>query len=774
MVRRFGRSALVVSLAAAFAPLGCQQEGPPVAMPTGRPAHPEQVIGKVLDGWHAAAARADENAYFAAFAKNGVFMGTDATERWDVAAFRAYAHPFFAKGKAWSFRPVKRTVTMAPGGESAWFDEDLDTPNLGPARGTGVVVRDGATYKIAQYNLSVPIPNDRFKDVKRLIAGGGGGTTPKLAAASAPTPAFTDPERDKKLLATLPKIEALVKSEHESRKLPSLAVALVVDGRVVLSSVHGYADVGTKKPATADTVYRIGSITKTFTTAALLVQRDKGRLSLEDRLDRWLPEAGALEHEPRDARAITLRDIVSHASGLPRLGDFDYTRPDHDVTEAEVLGAIPKARVHAPGTAYLYSNFGMGLLGIVVGRAGGKPYRDVVREALLTPLGMTSSGFDPKALPPGALATGYKTRTSDKPEPAWRLGASEGAGGMYASLSDMAKWVAFHADAWPARDDAETGPLARASRREAHAMRFFDEMTAETRKDGVKVDATGVGYAWHVRQTCAYEKLVEHGGAIDGFNAQVSFAPDRGFGVVVLTNALDGGAYPIADKVLDLVAAEGALPPRQTVPTRELTDLVARFADKMSTFDAASYEAIFADSFRRAIPLEKIQEINAVMAKSHGACAMPSAPESVASPTNAKFRLKCTHGTVLAQAVAQGGKLVGFTVESAGLPAPKEVGAAAAESLALVAKWDAARFKKAFAAQVKEEDLKAGFEKQRSIAGACKVTGPGEGDGVRRATFPMACDKAQGKPWEVVVGLDKEGKVNEVFFRPKAQSGRCH
>lgn len=774
MPRRFGRSALFVTLAAALAPLGCQQEGPPVAMPTARPANPEQTIGKVLDAWHAAAARADENAYFAAFAKNGVFMGTDATERWDVAAFRAYAHPYFAKGKAWAFRPVKRTVTMAPGGESAWFDEELDTPNLGPARGTGVVVRDGATFKIAQYNLSVPIPNDRFKDVKRLIAGGAP-AAPRLAAHSDPPPAFTDPDRDKKLLATLPKLEALVKSEYESRKVASLAVALVVDGRTVMTAVHGHADLATKKPATADTVYRIGSITKTFTTAALLAQRDKGRLAVDDRLDRWLPEAGVLEHEPRDSRPITLRDVMTHSSGLPRLGDFDYTRPDKDVTEAEVLGALGKARVHAPGTTYLYSNYGMGLLGIVVGRAGGKPYRDVVKETLLAPLGMSSSGFDPASLPPGALATGYKTRGTDKPEPSWRLGASEAAGGMYASLSDMAKWVAFQADAWPPRDDAEAGPLARASRREAHALRFWDEMTAESKKDGPpKVDAIGVGYAWHVRQTCAYEKLVEHGGAIDGFNGQVSFAPDRGFGVVVLVNALDGGAYPIADKILDAIAAEGALLPREQVPSRELSDLVARVADKMGSFDAPTYEALFDASFRRAIPLEKIQEVNAVMAKAHGACVVGRA-ESVTSANNATFHLKCTHGTVKAHAVSQGGKLTGLVVESAGLPAPKAVSAAADEMAALAAKWDDARAKKAFAASIKLDEIKAGFAKQAEKGGTCKLAGPGDGDGVRRATFPITCSKLPGQTWELILGLDKDGKTNEIFFRPKKSGARrCH
>ncbi len=131
----------------------------------------EAAIARVLDDWHDAAAKADEARYFGHFAPAAVFLGTDATERWDVDAFRAYAHPHFAKGKAWTFKAATRHVTLAPGGGSAWFDEALDTPHLGPARGSGVVLRDaGGRWKIAQYNLSVPIPNERFEEVKRVIA----------------------------------------------------------------------------------------------------------------------------------------------------------------------------------------------------------------------------------------------------------------------------------------------------------------------------------------------------------------------------------------------------------------------------------------------------------------------------------------------------------------------------------------------------------------------------------------------------------------------------
>ena len=124
---------------------------------------------RVLDAWHDAASRADEGAYFALIADSGVFLGTDATERWDKPAFRAYAHPYFAKGKAWRFRATTRHLTVAPGGDVAWFDEALATERLGPARGAGVLVREAGGWKVALYDLSIPIPNERFEAVKKAI-----------------------------------------------------------------------------------------------------------------------------------------------------------------------------------------------------------------------------------------------------------------------------------------------------------------------------------------------------------------------------------------------------------------------------------------------------------------------------------------------------------------------------------------------------------------------------------------------------------------------------
>lgn len=130
---------------------------------------PRPAIAAVIDDWHKAASEADEARYFGHFTADAVFMGTDATERWTRDAFRAWAKPFFARGKAWSFRSVSRNISLAKDGTMAWFDEALDTPNMGPCRGSGVLVKEDGSWKIAQYNLSVPIPNALMSEFKGRI-----------------------------------------------------------------------------------------------------------------------------------------------------------------------------------------------------------------------------------------------------------------------------------------------------------------------------------------------------------------------------------------------------------------------------------------------------------------------------------------------------------------------------------------------------------------------------------------------------------------------------
>lgn len=126
-------------------------------------------IERVLDDFHDAASKADGERYFGCFAANAIFLGTDATERWTLPEFRAFAEPYFEAGTGWTYLPRERNVTIGAGGRTGWFDELLESPKYGQCRGTGVVVRSGKAWRIAQYNLSFPIPNEIASEVVAII-----------------------------------------------------------------------------------------------------------------------------------------------------------------------------------------------------------------------------------------------------------------------------------------------------------------------------------------------------------------------------------------------------------------------------------------------------------------------------------------------------------------------------------------------------------------------------------------------------------------------------
>jgi len=122
-------------------------------------AETKEKLNTILDDWHEAAADADFERYFRYMESASIFMGTDATEYWSKTEFKEFAKPYFDRGKAWNFTPVERHIYLSENHQTAWFDEELDTPNLGPARGSGVLVKLDTTWKITHYNLSIPIPN---------------------------------------------------------------------------------------------------------------------------------------------------------------------------------------------------------------------------------------------------------------------------------------------------------------------------------------------------------------------------------------------------------------------------------------------------------------------------------------------------------------------------------------------------------------------------------------------------------------------------------------
>ena len=132
-------------------------------------------VEQMLDAYHEAASRADAQEYFSYFSQDAYFIGTDATERWTIDQFKEYALPFMTKGQGWTYRPQQRHVTYHSSADNnnnpqvAWFDEILENDRFGVTRSSGVVVREDNRWKVAQYHLTVPVPNDLMDPVVAMI-----------------------------------------------------------------------------------------------------------------------------------------------------------------------------------------------------------------------------------------------------------------------------------------------------------------------------------------------------------------------------------------------------------------------------------------------------------------------------------------------------------------------------------------------------------------------------------------------------------------------------
>ncbi len=127
----------------------------------------KEMINTTLDSWHKAASNAEFDIYFSYMTSNGVFIGTDATENWQLDAFKAFSKPYFDKGKAWNFTSLQRNIYFDKSQNTAWFDELLDT-QMKICRGSGVLIKEGKNWKIAHYVLSMTVPNDNLDEVIKI------------------------------------------------------------------------------------------------------------------------------------------------------------------------------------------------------------------------------------------------------------------------------------------------------------------------------------------------------------------------------------------------------------------------------------------------------------------------------------------------------------------------------------------------------------------------------------------------------------------------------
>jgi CubicO group peptidase (beta-lactamase class C family) len=412
--------------------------------------------------------------------------------------------------------------------------------------------------------------------------------------------AFTDPDRLKKIEATYPVIDALYKKYAEDNHWPGLAYGIVVDGKLVHTGGLGYTDITAKTPVTSKSDFRIASMTKSLTAMAILKLRDEGKLKLDDPAYLYIPEMKNNKYLTKDATPITIRHLLTHAAGYPE--DNPWGDRQLAVTDEELIAIYKKGVSFSnnPGQGYEYSNLGFATLGYIIKKVSGKTYQNYINDNILKPLGMTHTYWEYSKVPKEQLALGYRWLDGKWVEqPLLHDGAYGAMGGLITTIEDFSKYMAVHMNAWPMRDDAETGPVKRSSVREMQYPWDVNYLSVNakttTGRPCPTVSAYGYGLRW--AKDCDSHVYIGHSGGLPGFGSNWNILADYGIGVVSfanLTYANGGRANAIA---LDTLLALSGIKPRQLPASQILTQRRDELVKLLPNWDNPQASGIFAGNF---------------------------------------------------------------------------------------------------------------------------------------------------------------------------------
>lgn len=332
-------------------------------------------------------------------------------------------------------------------------------------------------------------------------------------------------------------------AQRAYEEIPGMSAAIVHDQKLLWSGGSGMADKATGRAATADTLYSICSVSKLFTSVAVMQLRDQGKLSLEDPLSKHLPWFTI--KPAAGGREATIIGALTHSSGLPRESDYPYWTGEFDFpTREKIIERVAAQQALYPADRYYqYSNLGLTLAGEIVSAHAGKPYADYVREKILTPLQLTSTYPEiPMEERGKRLAQGYSAKRRDGMRTALPLFQTRGiapAAGFASTANDLAKFAMWQMLIRDAESDSVLDPR---TLREMHRVHYVDP-DFETYR--------GVGFStWKDGKNV----FVGHGGSCPGFRTAFQVQPEKKMGVVVIANASGVNTGRYAKSLFEIVS----------------------------------------------------------------------------------------------------------------------------------------------------------------------------------------------------------------------------
>ncbi len=339
----------------------------------------------------------------------------------------------------------------------------------------------------------------------------------------------------------LDQVAAAFATHHEAGDVPGIAYGVVHRGRLLHTGGFGTLDLQRQERPQPDSVFRIASMTKSFTALTVLVLRDRGLLRLDDSVAEHLPHlAPGLVGPTSDSADLTIRDLLTMGGGLPTDDPWGDRQQDASLEDFDALLLRGPTRIGPPDGRFEYSNLGFALLGRVITAVTGRSYDEVVAHTILEPLGMADSGFHTEAVPQPRRAVGY-ARDDDTfaPQPPTGCGAFAPMGGLLSSVRDLARWVGLFAQAEPPRDETDPVTVARrATLREMQQPRRLIEGTTSVSQWGAppRLTVASYGYGLVIDDDAELGRFVSHSGGYPGFGSHMRWHHGTGLGVVALAN----------------------------------------------------------------------------------------------------------------------------------------------------------------------------------------------------------------------------------------------
>lgn len=597
------------------------------------------------------------------------------------------------------------------------------------------------------------------------------GPSPEVArvppGGKTPPPRFADPERRAQLELAFPEIDRIFRSWADGAKAPGATWGVVIDGELAHAGAVGLRDVAGENAADLDSVFRIASMTKSFTAMAIVRLRDDGHLALDDPVERYVPELAELPYPTGDAPRITIRHLLTHSAGFPEDNPWGDRHLDASPDElaAWVRAGIPFSRT--PGVAFEYSNYGFALLGRVVVAASGRSYREYVEEAILRPLGMSASTWEAASVPPEHLARGYRREGEEWVEEVPLGHGTFGAmGGLYSSVRDLARYTAFLLSVWPPRDDPETGPIRRASAREMQQVGRFAVGTAyrPSIEAPLRLAAGGYGFGLGASADCRFRHRVSHSGGLPGYGSNMTWLPEHGVAVLCLANVTYAGCGRAVSDALDALAETGALKPRVPRSAPALAKAREDVSRLVTDWDDALADRIFADNvFLDRSRESRRSEIEKLRAR-HGEC-RGEGPIETRNSLRGGWLMSCERGHLrvdVTLAPTSPPRVQWISVRGA-LPLEKPLSAAATRLAALTREPESRELGLALAPALDAAALRERLQAAASGWGGCQPGEVLEGDGATHARLRFICSRGD---LHVSLRLDADERLAEASLRP--------